>query len=54
MEVWAPLLNGGRIVVIDQDCFIEPAMFVRALRCHEVNVLWLTAGFFNQYVQHFG
>src|SRR4029078_1511172 len=24
MEVWAPLLNGGRIVVIDQDRLLEP------------------------------
>jgi amino acid adenylation domain-containing protein len=50
MEVWAPLLNGGRIVVIDQNCLLDPLMFAKALKRHEVSVLWLTAGIFNQYI----
>jgi amino acid adenylation domain-containing protein len=50
MEVWAPLLNGGRIVVIDQSCLLDPLMFAKALERHEVSVLWLTAGLFNQYI----
>ena len=49
LEIWAPLLNGGRIVVISQPVLLEPARFVQALEQHEVNVLWLTVGLFNQY-----
>jgi amino acid adenylation domain-containing protein len=50
MEVWAPLLNGGRIVVIGQDVLLEPARFGQTLKRHGVNILWLTVGLFNQYV----
>ncbi|HKX31152.1 MAG TPA: amino acid adenylation domain-containing protein, partial [Blastocatellia bacterium] len=49
MEVWAPVLNGGRIVVIDQNCLLDPGLFAQALMRYEINVLWLTAGLFKQY-----
>ncbi len=49
MEVWAPLLNGGRIVVIGQEVLLDPRRFAEALGRHGVNVLWLTVGLFNQY-----
>jgi len=49
MEVWAPLLNGGRIVVIAQDVLLEPSIFGQTLKRHSVNILWLTVGLFNQY-----
>jgi amino acid adenylation domain-containing protein len=49
MEVWAPLLNGGRIVVIPQDVLLEPRRFGDALRRYGVDVLWMTVGLFNQY-----
>jgi amino acid adenylation domain-containing protein len=51
MEVWGPLLNGGRIVVISQDVLLDPARFGRALREQRVSVLWLTVGLFNQYAE---
>ncbi|MBA3774792.1 MAG: amino acid adenylation domain-containing protein, partial [Ramlibacter sp.] len=51
MEVWAPLLNGGRIVVIEQATLLAPQAFSHSLRQHGVNVLWLTVGLFNQYAQ---
>jgi amino acid adenylation domain-containing protein len=49
MEVWAPLLNGGGIVVIPQDVLLEPRRFGDALVRHGVNTLWMTVGLFNQY-----
>ena len=49
MEVWAPLLNGGRIVVIGQSVLLDPVRFGQALKKHRVTVLWLTVGLFNQY-----
>jgi amino acid adenylation domain-containing protein len=49
MEVWAPLLNGGSVVVIEQSVLLEPARFGQTLKRHGVNILWLTVGLFNQY-----
>ena len=49
MEVWAPLLNGGRIVVIEQDTLLTPERFKEHLLVQGVTVLWLTAGLFAQY-----
>jgi len=54
LEVWAPLLNGGRIVVIPQDVLLEPVRFARALETRGVDVLWMTVGLFNQYVDFLG
>ena len=49
LEVWAPLLNGGCIVVIRQKTLLEPTRFGRELEQQRVNILWLTVGLFNQY-----
>ena len=50
LEVWAPLLNGGCVVVIDQAVLLKPVRFRETLRRQAISVLWLTAGLFNQYV----
>ncbi|MCA6221494.1 non-ribosomal peptide synthetase, partial [Photorhabdus antumapuensis] len=47
-EVWAPLLNGGTLVVIDHVTLLTPSDFVRALQVYHVTVLWLSVGLFNQ------
>jgi amino acid adenylation domain-containing protein len=49
LEVWAPLLNGGSIVVVDQDTLLAPDAFAALLTQQRVSVLWLTVGLFNQY-----
>src|SRR6185312_9706555 len=54
MEVWAPLLNGGCVVVIDQSVLLEPVRFGQTLKRHAVNILWLTVGLFNQYADTLG
>ncbi|MGJ0490367.1 non-ribosomal peptide synthetase, partial [Methylobacter sp.] len=48
-EVWAPLLNGGCTVVVDQTALLEPEHFEQILRQYGVTALWLTVGLFNQY-----
>jgi amino acid adenylation domain-containing protein len=48
-EVWGPLLNGGTIVVVDQETLLAPSAFGRLLEDEGVTVLWLTVGLFNQY-----
>ncbi|MBS9438350.1 amino acid adenylation domain-containing protein [Photorhabdus noenieputensis] len=47
-EVWAPLLNGGTLVIIDHATLLTPADFVRALQIYRITVLWLSVGLFNQ------
>ena len=49
MEVWGALLNGGRVVIIDEATLLDPHEFKRRLERDAVTVLWLTAGLFQQY-----
>ena len=49
LELWAPLLNGGAVVVIDQTVLLAPERFAQTLVDQAVSVLWLTVGLFNQY-----
>jgi len=54
LDVWAPLLNGGCVVVIGQDDLLTPVNFQRLLLEHSVTVLWMTAGLFHQYASGLG
>ncbi|WDM77360.1 amino acid adenylation domain-containing protein [Xanthomonas cucurbitae] len=49
LEVWAPLLNGGCVVVVEQDVLLAPERLRQRLLEEQVTVLWLTAGVFHQY-----
>ncbi|MCC4605961.1 non-ribosomal peptide synthetase [Xanthomonas campestris] len=49
LEVWAPLLNGGCVVVVEQDVLLAPERLLLHLQEEQVTVLWLTAGLFHQY-----
>ncbi|WP_330873052.1 amino acid adenylation domain-containing protein [Xanthomonas fragariae] len=51
LEVWAPLLNGACLVVVEQSVLLSPQRFQQLLHAEEVTVLWLTAGVFHQYAQ---
>ncbi|MEW5930636.1 MAG: amino acid adenylation domain-containing protein, partial [Gemmatimonadota bacterium] len=51
LEVWAPLLSGGRIVVVGPEVLLEPRRFAAALARHGVDVLWMSVGLFNQYAE---
>nr|P0DUV4.1 RecName: Full=Malpibaldin synthetase; AltName: Full=Nonribosomal peptide synthetase mpbA; Short=NRPS mpbA [Mortierella alpina]QOW41314.1 malpibaldin synthetase [Mortierella alpina] len=53
-EVWAPLLNGGCLVVIDSDTSAHPKRLEDALKRYHINTLWLTMTLFNQYVCSIG
>jgi amino acid adenylation domain-containing protein len=54
MEVWAPLLHGGAIVVIEQGVLLDAAAFALALQRHAVSVLFMTIGLFHQYAPLLG
>ncbi|MGH7267127.1 MAG: non-ribosomal peptide synthetase, partial [Candidatus Rokuibacteriota bacterium] len=50
-EVWGSLLNGARLAVYP----VEPPTvdgLLRAVHRHQVTILWLTAAFFHQVVDH--
>ncbi|NVZ78921.1 AMP-binding protein, partial [Pseudomonas gingeri] len=51
LEVWAPLLNGGAVVVVDQDVLLSREAFAALLHEQAVSVLWMTAGLFHQYAE---
>nr|UXB95126.1 non ribosomal peptide synthetase [Pseudomonas syringae] len=54
LDVWAPLLNGGCVVVIGQNDLLSPLNFQRLLLEQSVSVLWMTAGLFHQYASGLG
>ncbi len=51
LEVWAPLLNGGTVVVVEERV---PSMaeLAETIRRHGVTDAWLTASVFNAFVDH--
>ncbi|WP_152978769.1 non-ribosomal peptide synthetase, partial [Pseudomonas mediterranea] len=49
LDVWAPLLNGGCVVVVEQDVLLSQERFAALLTEQSVSVLWMTAGLFHQY-----
>ncbi|MHA3735612.1 non-ribosomal peptide synthase/polyketide synthase [Pseudomonas sp. Eth.TT006] len=51
MDIWGPLLNGGRVVVIDHSTLLDPNAFGRELSTTGATVLFVTTALFNQYVQ---
>ncbi|NWC24799.1 hypothetical protein HX787_28665, partial [Pseudomonas tolaasii] len=51
LDVWAPLLNGGAVVVVDQDTLLSREAFATLLHEQSVSVLWMTAGLFHQYAE---
>ncbi|MBP5125452.1 AMP-binding protein, partial [Pseudomonas protegens] len=51
LEVWGPLLNGGRVVVVDHATLLDPHAFGSLLERTGVSLLFLTTSLFNQYVQ---
>ena len=54
MEVWAPLLTGGRVVVVDQDDLLDPVRFGRCLGERGVTVAFLTTSLFHRYATDAG
>jgi amino acid adenylation domain-containing protein len=49
-EIWGPLLQGARILIVPQCIVLEPSLFVEALREGRVTAMFLTVGLFTQYI----
>ena len=50
-EIWAPLLNGGRLTVISRETLLSPAVLTRELREKGATAAFLTTALFNQIAQ---
>ncbi|KAF9943945.1 hypothetical protein BGZ70_005225, partial [Mortierella alpina] len=53
-QVWAPLLHGASIVVIDADTFKDPVHLAEALARHQITCLHMTNGVLHQYAPIIG
>jgi len=49
-EIWATLLNGGRLCVASGEDVFDPAALAAAIRTSGATVLWLTAGLFHRQI----
>jgi len=50
-EIWAALLNGASLVIVDRDISLAPDAFADFLGTQKITVLLLTTALFNQIVQ---
>src|SRR5690606_27542495 len=48
LEIWAALLHGGCLRVLDRETLLAPSALAAALRAAPLDLLWLTAGVFNE------
>ncbi|KAF9275373.1 hypothetical protein BGZ68_010837, partial [Mortierella alpina] len=48
-QVWAPLLHGAGIVIIDRDTFLNPASLAEALMRYQATCMYMTHGVLHQY-----
>ena len=49
-EIWATLLNGGRLCVASSENVLDPAALAASIRTSGATVLWLTAGLFHRQI----
>lgn len=49
LEIWGPLLNGGRLVIFP-DQYTDPQRIAGVIQQHGVNTAWMTSGLFDQFV----
>lgn len=50
LELWAPLLNGGTAVLVDQP-YLTPPLLRDLVAEHGVDTVWLTASIFNMAIE---
>jgi len=50
-EMWGALLNGGQLILTDQETITNNEKLSIAFERYEVNTIWLTSTLFNQLIQ---
>ena len=51
-EIWGALLNGAGLVIVPKDILLNMLSLKETLLNSKINIMWLTAGLFNQIVQN--
>ena len=51
-EIWGPLLNGGRVYMIDKEILLDTSNFGNVLKNYKINILFITTALFNQLAQN--
>ncbi|MGN4225245.1 non-ribosomal peptide synthetase, partial [Burkholderia gladioli] len=54
LEVWAPLLHGGCLVVVPHAAVLQPQQLRALVQRHRISVLHLTSGLFSQIAELLG
>ncbi|MFE3577361.1 non-ribosomal peptide synthetase [Lysinibacillus sp. NPDC059133] len=47
-EIWGALLNGGRLILIDNDKLLDTKSLKNSMSKYSANTMWLTSPLFNQ------
>lgn len=47
-EIWGPLLNGGCLILADNQILLDAELIGDAIRKNRVNTMWFTSAYFNQ------
>jgi pristinamycin I synthase-2 len=50
LEIWAPLLHGGRCVILDEEEIPTPRLLDEVIRRESVTTAWITSSLFNTIV----
>jgi amino acid adenylation domain-containing protein len=48
-EIWGPLLNGARLVILSKETAISTADFAASIRSHGITTMFMTTALFNQH-----
>ena len=51
LEVWGALLNGARLLIVPQALVLDAEQFADVLDQHDVTVVYMSVGLFNQYTE---
>ncbi len=49
-EYWGMWLNGGQLILCGKAIFLDETKLAATIQQHQVNTMWVTAGWFNQLV----
>ncbi|MBW8683055.1 non-ribosomal peptide synthetase [Chitinophaga rhizophila] len=49
-EYWGMLLNGGLLVLSNEDKLLDPVRMKMTIRQHNINTMWLTSSWLNQLI----
>jgi amino acid adenylation domain-containing protein len=54
LEIWGALLNGAKTLVCQQEQLLDPKRYAALISEHQVSVMFMTVGLFNEYAYLLG